>query len=154
MPNYHNILVAVDLTHEAPQVLAHAKSQAQEHSAKLSVVTVLRPINFAYAGMDIGWATAEIPMFEEEAKRHAEARLKQLTQEAGITSVKTYVCIGAPAQEIKKQAEELCADLIVLGTHSRQGLSLLLGSTANGVLHGASCDVLAVKIASDIAVAA
>jgi universal stress protein A len=43
-------------------------------------------------------------------------------------------------------AEELDADLIVLGTHGRHGLGLMLGSTANAVLHGAPCDVLAVKV--------
>ena len=38
------------------------------------------------------------------------------------------------------------ADLIVLGTHGRHGLGLLLGSTASGVLHGCPCDVLTVRI--------
>ncbi len=37
-------------------------------------------------------------------------------------------------------------DLIVVGSHGRHGLALLLGSTANGVLHGANCDVLAVRV--------
>jgi universal stress protein A len=36
--------------------------------------------------------------------------------------------------------------LIVIGTHGQKGLQLLLGSTANAVLHGAGCDVLAVRI--------
>ena len=38
------------------------------------------------------------------------------------------------------------ADLIIVGSHGRHGLALLLGSTANGVLHGATCDVLAVRV--------
>ena len=38
------------------------------------------------------------------------------------------------------------ADVIVVGSHGRHGLALLLGSTANGVLHGATCDVLAVRV--------
>ncbi|MEZ5528918.1 MAG: universal stress protein [Porticoccaceae bacterium] len=37
-------------------------------------------------------------------------------------------------------------DLIVVGSHGRHGLSLILGSTATGVLHGSQCDVLAVKV--------
>jgi len=37
-------------------------------------------------------------------------------------------------------------DLIVLGTHGQKGVQLLLGTTANSVLHGSNCDVLAVRI--------
>lgn len=36
--------------------------------------------------------------------------------------------------------------MIVVGSHGRHGLALLLGSTANDVLHGAPCDVLAVSL--------
>ena len=37
-------------------------------------------------------------------------------------------------------------DVIVVGSHGKHGLALLLGSTANGVLHGANRDVLAVRV--------
>ena len=49
-------------------------------------------------------------------------------------------------REAHKTAREQGADLIIVGSHGRHGLALLLGSTANGVLHGASCDVLAVRV--------
>jgi len=51
-----------------------------------------------------------------------------------------------PETEIHTLANEIGADLIVVGSHGRHGLALLLGSTANGVLHGAPCDVLAVRV--------
>ncbi|MCV6604433.1 MAG: universal stress protein, partial [Porticoccaceae bacterium] len=51
-----------------------------------------------------------------------------------------------PAHELHRYAEENQVDLIVVGSHGRHGLALLLGSTANGVIHGAGCDVLAVRI--------
>jgi len=37
-------------------------------------------------------------------------------------------------------------DLVIVGSHGRHGVRLLLGSTANAVLHGAECDVLAVRV--------
>jgi universal stress protein A len=40
----------------------------------------------------------------------------------------------------------MAIDLIVMGTHGQSGLKLLLGSTANSVLHGAGCDILAVRV--------
>lgn len=53
---------------------------------------------------------------------------------------------GQPRQEIHRLAAEQACDLIVVGSHGRHGLALLLGSTANDVLHGAPCDVLAVHL--------
>ena len=44
--------------------------------------------------------------------------------------------------------EDIQANLIVVGSHGRHGLALIFGSTANGVLHGAGCDVLAVRVKS------
>jgi universal stress protein A len=59
------------------------------------------------------------------------------------------VFIGAPAYDIRALAVELKADLIVVGTHGRHGLGLLLGSTANAIIHGVGCDVLAVRMRFD-----
>lgn len=68
------------------------------------------------------------------------------TAHSGIPSDRVYLEQGNPATEIKAKAEQIQADLIVIGTHGRHGLGLLLGSTANGVLHGVECDVLTVRI--------
>ena len=57
--------------------------------------------------------------------------------------------MGAPKNVIIHQAEKLKADLIIVGSHGRHGIQLLLGSTANGVIHHAHCDVLAVRIADN-----
>jgi universal stress protein A len=43
-------------------------------------------------------------------------------------------------------AKAINADLIVAGTHGKQGLDLLEGSTANALLHGAPCDSLSVRV--------
>ena len=58
-----------------------------------------------------------------------------------------------PESEIPTQAKALGSDLIVLGSHARWGLALLLGSTTDGVMHGADCDVLAVKVDTEPAAA-
>ncbi|BBI51861.1 hypothetical protein HORIV_42820 [Vreelandella olivaria] len=54
--------------------------------------------------------------------------------------------VGMPDTEIHRFAEEHDVDLIVVGSHGRHGFALLLGSTSTGVLHGAQCDVLAVRV--------
>lgn len=148
MTHYQHILVAVDSTDEAEQVLAHAHSLAHEHDAQLTVLNVIRPIHYAYSALDAGWIAREMAGFEEEAEDASRKRLVELAKQAGIDNCKVSVVLGEPAATIREQAQELNADLIVLGSHGRHGLGLILGSTANGVLHGAPCDVLAVRIAA------
>lgn len=154
MTTYQHILAAVDLTDESAQVLEHAQQIARENGAQLSVLTVIRPITYGYAGLDTGWVSKDMVNFETESQNYASKRLAELAEAVGVPATNTQVVLGAPAHTIKAEAEAMGADLIVLGTHSRHGLGLILGSTANGVLHGASCDVLAVKISTTQAQAA
>jgi universal stress protein A len=63
-----------------------------------------------------------------------------------VPEARQFTPIGHAATEIQRVARDLDADLIVIGTHGRHGLGLLLGSTANGVLHGVKRDVLAVRV--------
>lgn len=60
--------------------------------------------------------------------------------------VERYVVIGSPVEEIARFAKEKKADMIVVGTHGRTGLArVLMGSTAEGLLREAPCQVLVVK---------
>ena len=143
---YKKILVAVDLTEEADEILEHAKETAQQNSAELSLVTVVKPINQVYAGFDVAALSADVAMIEQDAVRQAGERLTEWGKKLKIPAARCHVGRGSPAYEIRALAAQLGCDLIVIGTHGRHGLGLLLGSTANGVLHGAPCDVLTVKI--------
>jgi universal stress protein A len=146
---YKNILVAVDTTDEADDVIKAAREIAEEQDSKISAVTVIRPMADFYINLystlednaDIG--------FESRAAKSASAWLSDLLKRHDIDAGAGKVIIGTPAAEIRQLAEEIDADLIVLGTHGRQNLGLLLGSTANAVLHGAPCDVLAVKVRAE-----
>lgn len=143
---YKQILVAVDLTEEADEVLATARSVADQQDARLRSVTVVKPLTQAYGGLDMAPMASDAVSFEEEALRQARDQLLELSAEYGIGADDALVRLGSPAHEIRALAAESEADLIVIGTHGKHGLGLLLGSTANAVLHGVPCDVLAVKI--------
>ena len=141
---YNKILVAVDLTDEAEEVMAAARNVANaEASSRVDAVCVVRPLARTYGGLDMANVVAGVP-FEEEMRSQAEDKLRSLGGEFKVDDV--YVRLGTPAYEIRALAEELGTDLIVIGTHGRHGLGLLLGSTANAVLHGVGCDVLVVRI--------
>jgi universal stress protein A len=76
----------------------------------------------------------------------AYKRLQQLAEKYGVADSERFVSQGNTKHEILRIAEKQKVDLIVIGSHGREGIQLLLGSTANAVLHGAPCDVLAVRI--------
>ena len=143
---YKNILVAVDTTDEAEDVFRVAREVAEKQSAKVSAVTVIRPMADFYSNLYSSLEGNPDTDFETRAVERASEWLRELAKRFEIDANGVNVILGTPATEIRQLAEKIGADLIVLGTHGRHGLGLMLGSTANGVLHGAPCDVLAVKV--------
>ena len=143
---YTKILAAIDLTDEAQQVLDQATEMTRQNGAELSLIVVVKPINQVYSGFDVAALSADAAMIEADAVRQAQTRIAEYAKTLGVPTNRTYVGRGSPAHEIRAMAEELGVDLIVMGTHGRHGLGLLLGSTASGVLHGCPCDVLTVRI--------
>ena len=83
---------------------------------------------------------------QEEAMAIAKQRLAGIADKHGIPATRQQILAGAAATEIRSKAEEIGADLIVIGSHGTSGWKLLLGSTANKVLHGASCDIMTVRV--------
>lgn len=142
MSYYHRILVGLDLSAESQQVIDRVKALFEGKDSKISLVHVQEPLSFAYGG-DIPMDLSEI---QDQLENQALQRLEEFSRQLGELDVDTHVIIGQPASEMHRFARDNNVDLIVVGTHGRHGLALIFGSTANGVLHGATCDVLAVRI--------
>ena len=145
---YKHVMVAVDLSEEAGQVLGEAQKLAADHGAKLSLISVVKPLTQVYGGLDMAAYTQASVNFEREAQAQTTEQLKALGAGAGVEAENVHAVIGAPAPQIVDTAKDLGVDLIVVGSHGKHGLGLLLGSTANGVLHHAECDVLTIRIKS------
>jgi universal stress protein A len=140
MKQYQRIVVAIDVYSEYDQVLKRALTIANKAS-QLSVVFVTLPTTYfqPYISEVGGDYVAEI-------HKQAKIRLEDIAHKNDIPNDQVYLPVGNAADEIHTLANEIKANLIVIGTHGRSGLKLLLGSTANSVLHGAKQDVLAVRI--------
>ena len=145
MTGYHHLLLAVDLTEESAPVAEQARLLAQAFGATLSVVHVIEPLSLAYGG--------DIPMdlssVQDQIHDQARVHLAEFSRGLDIPEDRQYLIFGRPESEIHRVAKCKDVDLVVVGSHGRHGLALLLGSTANGVLHGASCDVLAVRVGKE-----
>lgn len=142
MNKYENILVALDLSDESAQVLARALKFKEAFEAKLTLIHVIEPLGYAYGG--------DIPMdltsVQDQLETQAKSRLEVIGKEHGVDANDLLVMIGRPETEIHRLAKEGDYGLVIVGSHGRHGIQLLLGSTANSILHGAHCDVLAVRL--------
>ena len=142
MNEYTHILVAVDLTEDSRVLATRASVLQKAYSAKLSCVHVIEPLSLTYGG-DV---PLDLSTIQEQIQETAKIQLQEFAMELKIDSENQHLIFGRPESEIDSLANQISADLIVVGSHGRHGLALLFGSTANGVLHGAPCDVLAVRV--------
>jgi universal stress protein A len=146
MTNYKHVLLAVDFSSHGAEVINRGRQLAELNHAQLSLVHVVEnlPITDATYGpipFDVDFTQSLL----DEAKKH----LREVASRLHVPETRQWLEMGSPKLEIVRIADENQADLIVIGSHGRHGLSLLLGSTANGVLHHANCDVLAVRLKND-----
>jgi len=140
---YEHILVAVDLTDECDPVINRASESAKANGAKLSLIHIVEPMAMAFGG-DVPMDLSQLQQQQfDQAKERLERLIAKYPQ---LHKDYCHLNYGQPRQEIHALAKAQNCDLIVVGSHGRHGLALLLGSTAKDVLHGAPCDVLAVSL--------
>jgi universal stress protein A len=150
MANYRRVLCAIDLTDESREVLDRARDEAAMHGAELSIISVLRPFATTYGIATMpGDLTGQLAQLQADTTKQMRQRMVEIGREYGVPPERQYLPEGQPAYEVHRVSKEAGIDLVVIGSHGRHGLGLLLGSTANAVLHGAKTDVLAVRVRSD-----
>lgn len=146
MGTYQKILVAVDLSSESELVLKKAQLIA-EPTADIHLVYVQEPMDNVYVGIvPQSAAFSGLGDLEAQLGEELKQKLSVLGENFNLPANHLHILNGSPAHEIHRFAKENDIQLVVIGTHGQKGLQLLLGSTANAVLHGAGCDVLSVRI--------
>src|SRR5581483_585826 len=127
MPEIRTVLYPTDFSESSEAALALARALARDYDARLVVLHAYPP---------------------EAAARADElrARLQDLVPDDRTVAVEYRAAEGPPAGVILRAAEEVGADLIVMGTHGRGGLRrAVLGSTAEEVSRLARCPVATVR---------
>ena len=144
MSLYKHVVIAVDLHTSCDKtVIVRGLEVAKANHAKVSLVHAVEHIMNAYGVAEAYSAAIEV---EEQLVQEAKKTLQKLGKKFDIAPENQHISVGTPRSEIIKKTHDLKADLLVVGSHGRHGFQLLLGSTANGVLHYAECDVLAVRV--------
>jgi len=145
--NITRILVPTDFSTQSAGALAYARELAERFGASIQLLHVLEDpyATSAYATEVYGYLPAGL---KETWQKNAEEKLSGLLPPADRArfGATTTVVFGRPAAAVVEYAEQEHADLIVMGTHGRGGVThLLLGSVAERVIRSAPCPVLTVR---------
>lgn len=148
MHSFKTILYPTDFSEPSAFAFRTACTLARDYGGRIVALHVAEPL---YAVAGIG---ALIVPAESDRTAQLE-KLRRIRPDGPGVLMEYRVAQGSPSEEIISVAKDIGADVIVLGTHGRRGLSrLLMGSVAELVLRGAPCPVIAVKPAPQPAKAA
>ncbi|MBF0471871.1 MAG: universal stress protein [Gammaproteobacteria bacterium] len=143
MSSYTNILLTVDFSQTSDRVIERAETLATHNSCPLSLIHVVDYIPLT--GTEFGEMVPFSYDASDELLKASRERLTRLGETLSIPESRQYLEVGGVRSEVIRVAKAMNADLIVIGSHGWKGLELLLGSTADAILHHAPCDVFVVR---------
>jgi len=142
-----SIVVGTDGSDTANQAVAEAVRIAKALGAEIHLVSAFAPLRAKVSGAPEGAARVWQPLPDSEVEStlsQAEASVRL----AGVP-VKTHATQGDPAHALLETADEVDADMIVVGSRGMHGAKRVLGSVPNTVSHRARCNVLIVSTGGD-----
>ena len=143
---FKKILLPVDGSSTSNQAIEKTIAMAEAFKSEVTLVSVIDDYAFTGVGVDFAYGQTE---YLQAATVEANATLdaaKQLFEARGIAVASTLVEGHAVFRGILDTAQSTGADLIVMGSHGRQGLKkLVLGSVAAQVLSHAHLPVMIVR---------
>jgi universal stress protein A len=145
MTCYQQLLVAVDLSEDSRAIAAKSAELARLWGARLRLLHVIEFVPVE----PMSDALVPVVQIDDQLIARSRAQLAALAATVGLGAEDCQVASGNVKAEILRQARALKADLIVLGCRERHGLSILVNLTEDTVLHGAACDVLAMRVGKE-----
>lgn len=144
MKAYQNILCATDFSDYCKAAAERAAELAQHYGAQLTLLHVVEYFPEDRSNDRIAPENIAATEYREEQARNS---LAALVLHLGRNDVEQEVLFTTHSarHEILRFAEKRKVDLIVVASHGHHGINTILGSTANGVIHSANCDVLTVR---------
>jgi nucleotide-binding universal stress UspA family protein len=152
MTPFRSALVAADFSNRSRDAFRVAVSLAEEARTRLHVLHVVEHAPVVEQAVALGEGGAVIPLPAAGTAHHdaLKERLREAYVPGRPVDIEYLVRDGAAAEQILAAAAELGADLIVVGSHGRTGLSrVLAGSVSEAVLRRATCPVLALHAAPE-----
>lgn len=140
---YSKILIAVDGSSFSKKVAAAGSELAVQMKASFAFIYVVNN-TFAIAGASEAYGSPSTVL--KEMRKDGQSFLKKVAGKIKSNPEK-FLEEGNPATEILNKATEWGADLIVVGTHGRTGLSrIVMGSVANEIVRHSQIPILVVPL--------
>ena len=149
MLSFKLIVVPTDFSVFSLNALKYAVGLAQQSGAELKIIYVNQP---SLAVSDMAWVGVDQTILDVDHITMARRNLEKIALENVPLdqSADAEMLTGDPVEQIVGYAREIEADLIVMATHGRTGIShALMGSTAEQVVRRAHCPVLTLKQEED-----
>jgi len=140
------MLFASDFSKASGKAFTTALTLAKANRATLTILHVIVPFTPIVPEQYINTATWE--QIDSQARRWSQQQLARLTEKAKKAGIRVVGLLleGDPAQQITRAARSKRADVLVVGTHGRTGLTkFFVGSVAGRVVATASCPVVTVR---------
>jgi nucleotide-binding universal stress UspA family protein len=145
MLSFRIIVLPTDFSDYSLRALPYAIDLAARYGARLKVIFVNEP---SMQVSDVAWVGVDERVMNEDHAREARRHLEKLILEQVPRDVPAdaEILTGNAVDEVIRYARDVNADLIVMATHGRSGVShMLMGSTAEQVVRKAPCPVLTLK---------
>lgn len=147
MTAYHHILVAIDESPISYAAVEHAARLAQDVKAQITLMSVIAVD--PSVGVDFYKVAPAITDYFMQAESNAQNRLDEIKSNLEREGLKVNIKLirgMSPSDGIIHVADEVGADLIMMGSHGRTGIQkLMLGSVAQNVLTQSPLPVLIIK---------
>ncbi|NNC90119.1 MAG: universal stress protein [Akkermansiaceae bacterium] len=149
--NFEHIAACIDFSALSESVLRNALRVARSDHATLELLHVIYPVDLDYYNYKADFGTKSQKEFRAATMEAVESSIETLKSTLaddlrGVDVRTTILESGSPAEAITDHVREKGHDLVVMGTTGRaRAFGLHFGSNAEGLMHDASCSVLAVK---------
>ncbi len=155
---YQKVLVATDFSPHSEHAARRAMQIANAFNASLQLVNIVdeaalydlyyEPGGAGLMMMELSMKALGLMESENESLQDkANAQMTALLNELGLEPSQGTVLTGRPASTLISYAEAQQSDLIVLGTHGRRGMDVVLGSVTRYIQSHARGEVLSVPLA-------
>ena len=144
---FSKIVVGTDGSETAGLAVSLAADLAKHHNAMLHIVNAYNVPTRGVAVVQAGAMAADSGVSAEVLKAASKQLLAEAARSTDGAKVETHAVVGAPADVVISVAEQVGADLIVVGSKGMRGARRVIGSIPNTIAHRGPCHVLIAKTA-------